>query len=239
MNNNQLPKPTQPVLVIGGTGATGRHVVAQLVETGDKVRVLTRNPTNARRVLPSLVEVVEGDLKSESDVRRAVNGVRAVVLAHGTDDGKGTAEDTDYGGVLNVVQSLGNGPVKLVLMSAIYVTRPDHPNNNRNPVFEWKRRAEELVRESGQPYSIARASWLSRTPSVARSGVRLEQSDMGEGNVGHAAMASVLVQALRSAQAVGKTFEVYASGSTSHKQPLRFDSLEPDRSTTAHSKLNH
>jgi uncharacterized protein YbjT (DUF2867 family) len=44
------------VLVTGATGTVGRHVVHRLLETGQKVRALTRNPAAAD--LPEGVEVV-------------------------------------------------------------------------------------------------------------------------------------------------------------------------------------
>ncbi|MEV7554317.1 NAD(P)H-binding protein [Amycolatopsis sp. NPDC089917] len=46
------------VLVTGATGNTGRHVVAELVRRGERVRALSRNPAEAR--LPAGVEVVQG-----------------------------------------------------------------------------------------------------------------------------------------------------------------------------------
>ncbi|MBB5850649.1 NmrA family NAD(P)-binding protein [Amycolatopsis umgeniensis] len=46
------------VLVTGATGNTGRHVVAELVRRGERVRALTRNPSGAR--FPAGVELVEG-----------------------------------------------------------------------------------------------------------------------------------------------------------------------------------
>ncbi|MFD5095316.1 NAD(P)H-binding protein [Amycolatopsis thailandensis] len=46
------------VLVTGATGNTGRHVVAELVRRGERVRALSRNPAEAR--LPAGVEVVRG-----------------------------------------------------------------------------------------------------------------------------------------------------------------------------------
>jgi uncharacterized protein YbjT (DUF2867 family) len=46
------------ILVTGATGNVGRHVVAQLVQAGQRVRALTRNPANAN--LPEGVEVVYG-----------------------------------------------------------------------------------------------------------------------------------------------------------------------------------
>jgi len=48
------------ILVIGGTGNVGRHVVDQLAQRGAPFRAMTRNPDAAD--FPPQVEVVRGDL---------------------------------------------------------------------------------------------------------------------------------------------------------------------------------
>lgn len=53
------------ILVTGATGLVGRHVVGQLVQAGELVRALTRNPANAG--LPEGVEVFQGDLLDPAD----------------------------------------------------------------------------------------------------------------------------------------------------------------------------
>ncbi|MGP3971890.1 NmrA family NAD(P)-binding protein [Streptomyces sp. 6N223] len=47
-------------LVTGATGNTGRHVVAELVRRGERVRALTRNPAAAAGTFPAEVELVAG-----------------------------------------------------------------------------------------------------------------------------------------------------------------------------------
>lgn len=54
------------VLVTGATGHVGRHVVEGLVEAGEQVRALTRDPAKAR--FPEGVEVVQGDLAEPGSV---------------------------------------------------------------------------------------------------------------------------------------------------------------------------
>jgi UDP-glucose 4-epimerase len=67
------------ILVTGGTGYVGYHVVKHLVEAGYYVRAIVR-PTSRIERLESLgVEVVFGDVRSIDDVRRASEGVDAVV----------------------------------------------------------------------------------------------------------------------------------------------------------------
>ena len=48
------------ILVTGGAGNVGANVVRQLLEAGEKVRVITRNPSS--RSFPDQDEVVPGDL---------------------------------------------------------------------------------------------------------------------------------------------------------------------------------
>jgi dihydroflavonol-4-reductase len=65
-------------LVTGATGFVGSHVVRQLVAAGHSVRVLVR-PTSKLSVLEGLaVEPLEGDLRNESSLSRAIQGVQRV-----------------------------------------------------------------------------------------------------------------------------------------------------------------
>jgi len=66
------------VLVIGGTGNVGRHVVNQLRSSGERFRVMTRNPDAAG--LPPGVEVVHGDLTASETLDRCLEGMDAVFL---------------------------------------------------------------------------------------------------------------------------------------------------------------
>ena len=58
-------------LVTGATGKVGHSVARALLERGDDVRVLVRNPGRAAAVLPPGVEAVRGDVTEPATVERA------------------------------------------------------------------------------------------------------------------------------------------------------------------------
>lgn len=70
------------ILVTGGTGTLGRHIVQRLIREGRTVRVLTRDAGAAR--LPQGVEVVEGDLTEPASLAAALDGVGAMHLLGAT-----------------------------------------------------------------------------------------------------------------------------------------------------------
>jgi len=68
----------RPVLVTGGTGFIGRHLVETLRRSATPVRVLARRADAASWVTQVGAELVVGDLVDEAAIRRAASGVRAV-----------------------------------------------------------------------------------------------------------------------------------------------------------------
>lgn len=78
--NQSLPlvRPGGTILVTGGTGFTGSNLVSSLVRDYDRIRVITRSAARAASILPSEVELVEGDITDPAAVDRAVEGCEVV-----------------------------------------------------------------------------------------------------------------------------------------------------------------
>lgn len=70
------------LLILGGTGPTGRQVVNEALEAGDTVTVLARRP-EALDSLTDRVTVSAGDATSAADVAKARAGQDAVISALG------------------------------------------------------------------------------------------------------------------------------------------------------------
>jgi predicted dehydrogenase/nucleoside-diphosphate-sugar epimerase len=164
------------VIVIGGTGFIGQHLVRQLTERGAKVGVMARNLNNLpdRFHEPGVV-LVKGDASNADDVRRAVEGVPVVVnLAHG---GGGTAEAMEraiLGGARAVAEAcLASGARRLVHVGTIAAldlgdasavvtgaTPPDPGADARDVYTRTKAAADRMLLEMhatrGLPVTILR-----------------------------------------------------------------------------------
>jgi dihydroflavonol-4-reductase len=66
----------KPTLVTGATGFIGWHVARQLLDRGDPVRVLARDPQRVRELAG--VEVFRGDLRDPASLERAAAGCGVV-----------------------------------------------------------------------------------------------------------------------------------------------------------------
>ena len=71
-------------LVTGATGFIGGAVVRALVDRGIDVRVLTRGESDLHNLQDLTVERVEGDLRDEASLRKALTGCQQLyhVAAH-------------------------------------------------------------------------------------------------------------------------------------------------------------
>jgi nucleoside-diphosphate-sugar epimerase len=67
------------IFVTGATGQTGGNVCEQLIERGDNVRALVRNPDEAAALSMIGVELIKGDISDADDVRRAAKGAEAAI----------------------------------------------------------------------------------------------------------------------------------------------------------------
>jgi nucleoside-diphosphate-sugar epimerase len=135
------PQPT--ILVLGGTGRTGRCVVAQLLSRGAHVRTIVRSAARlpAETAGHPGLQVTEADLLTLSDeaLQRHVHGCQAVVSCLGhtvsLQGVYGSPRDLVAQAALRIsraAQALHSSPpLRLVLMSSVSVNAPNGDNGRR------------------------------------------------------------------------------------------------------------
>lgn len=116
----------------------------------------------------------------------------------------------------DLLAAIGSDTVRVALMTAVGVTERKGSYNRTNEGHDRKRRAERLVRASGQSYTIVRPGWFDYNEPdqhrlVLLQGDRRHAGDPSDGVVARQQIAEVLVGSLRSPAALRKTFELPAA----------------------------
>lgn len=74
---------TITTLVTGGTGLIGFNIIQALLKRNRKVRALVRSFEKGKKLLPSSVELAEGDITNKDSIRKAMAGCDVVYHAAG------------------------------------------------------------------------------------------------------------------------------------------------------------
>lgn len=209
-----------PVLVIGGTRATGLHAVHLLNRRGVAARVLARDaPAASKRVGPD-VDVIQGDVTRRETLPAAVAGVAHIIFTAGVRSAhparQSVVKATEYEGVLATLDAARAAGFtgRFVYMTAIGVRRRSLfgwcLNIWKGNTLLWRRRAEEAIRASGLDYTVVRAAFLLNRPAGRRA-IRVSQGHAPltlTEMIGRADVAEGLVAAVFHPRASRATFEL-------------------------------
>ena len=227
----------RPVLVTGATGRTGRLIIERLVKRGVPVRALVRDPAKGHPLVPDGVRQFVGDVRSSNTLAAAIAGAGSVIIAtSGGVERANSAELVDYFGTSNVIhQALANHVDRVIFISTISATRPEHYLNAEPTSVGWKARAEELIRRSGVPYCIVRAGWL--IDGAGGVALAVSQGDTADGWISREDLADVCTRLLLLPAALGKTIDIVAAR---HAPAIDLeDAMEaarPDGASVAHTR---
>lgn len=142
------------ILVTGGTGFVGSHLVPRLIAAGHNVNVLARGIHHA--FLPAEVTMIRGDVASGEGLDAALQDVSAVIhlVAVIRERGPYTFHRVNHLGTANVVRAMQqHGVRRLVHMSALGATPDPH---FPYPYSKWQ--GEQEVQRGGLDYTIFRPS---------------------------------------------------------------------------------
>ncbi|MFI6501113.1 NAD(P)H-binding protein [Nonomuraea typhae] len=200
------------ILVTGATGTVGRIVVDRLLEAGQHVRALTRNPATAG--LPAAAEMVTGDLAGAA---AALDGVDRVYYLAGVLDPDPDLAGEQAGAFAR--QALASGVTRVVTLTgqAVTVRRPGS--------YEMLRAIEEAIEVSGLDWTHVRPGEFAvnkldlwgesiRAEGVVRSafpealGVPIHEADIAE----------VAVAALLEDGHAGRAYSLSGPQALSHRE---------------------
>ena len=206
------------LLVTGGTGFVGTHLVNALVRRGHEVAVLARRADHARNRYNRPVEPRRGDVLDAASLPAAIAGRDAVIHLVGIIHEKGnqTFDRLHREAVENVVAAMSaSGVRRLLHMSAVGAAEDSPSEYGRT-----KAAGERVVRQSGLDWTIFRPSIVFGpgdgfvsllAPIVDKNPVFIPVIGKGRTRfqpVSVYDVARVFGDALENPNTVGKTFEL-------------------------------
>jgi uncharacterized protein YbjT (DUF2867 family) len=150
------------ILVTGGSGFVGGHVVHELRGRELPVRCLVRDARKAAKLAAWGCELAEGDMTDPASLRRAVEGADAVVHLVAIRQGREEQfRRVMVDGTRDLIAAAKDaGVARFVHMSALGTTEA---TKDLVPYYGAKWETEGLVRASGIPYVIFRPSFIFAT----------------------------------------------------------------------------
>jgi uncharacterized protein YbjT (DUF2867 family) len=149
------------VLVAGGTGRLGRLLVRSATADGERMRVLTRNPTAADELRALGIETVIGDLRDPAAAGRALDGCSAVVAAASGFGpmGSSSPKNVDRDGTIALIAAAREAGVEHVVLVSMHGAAPDAPLE----LLRMKFAAEQALVASGVRWTIIRPAAFLET----------------------------------------------------------------------------
>jgi uncharacterized protein YbjT (DUF2867 family) len=127
---SQEARANERVLVTGATGGVGQLTVAELLEKGFQVRVLTRSAEKVHKMFDNRVEIAIGDIRQPTTLPPATQNATHIICCTGTTAFPSKKWDFD---TIDDVEGLGN----LIEWSKIYLDseyRRAHAKNSPEQV---------------------------------------------------------------------------------------------------------
>lgn len=150
------------ILVVGATGLLGGMITRNLLEKGEKVRILVRQnspaadmakqgmATDPETLIQAGAQPVYGDLKDTVSLQKACAGVEYVLTTATATLRDFDLEAVDLSGTMNLIDAAKAAGVK----QFIYTSANGSDVNSPNPVFKIKALCEQSLKASGLSYTI-------------------------------------------------------------------------------------
>ena len=160
------------ILVAGGTGTLGRETLPLLINSGLKVRVLTREPARAQDLENDRVEIVAGDVRNPASLGPALVGVRTVISAisgYGPLSGA-DPRTVDGEGNCNLIKASERAAAEHFVLISVHAAAPDHPME----LMRMKFLAEQELKRSRLAWTIIRPTPFMETWATVVAGSLLK-----------------------------------------------------------------
>lgn len=204
------------IVVFGGHGKVALLAERLLVDRGDRVTAIIRNPAHDADVagtgaVPRIADVETCDLAAMTDLVRGADAIVWAAGAGGGDPERTFAVDRDAA-IRSMDAAVAAGVRRYVMVSWIG-SRADHgtdPSDSFFPYAEAKWAADEHLRESSLDWTVLGPGTLTLDPPTGM----IALNPPGRGHVPRADVAAVIAAVLTDDATIGRTIR-FGAGETS------------------------
>ena len=192
------------VVIAGGHGQIAMQLGQLLVEDGNRVRGIIRNPEQAEDLEAIGVEPVVFDLEHDDGLAAAIEGADAAVFAAGAGPGSGAERKLtmDRDGAIKLIET---GIRRYVIISSMGAD----PNAEGDDVFavylRAKGEADEAVRRSDLDWTVIRPGRLTDEPGT---GLIALGTGVARGSIPREDVAATIRLVLPAPNTIGKTLDL-------------------------------
>jgi len=206
------------VALAGGHGRIAMQLTRRLVDRGDTVLSLIRNPDHADDVSEAGASPVICDLERADvpEVAAAIAGAQAVVFAAGAGPGSGAERKLtmDRDGAITVLAAAASaGAPRFVIVSSVGAENPPDGDDVFSVYLRAKAQADAAVQASDRDWTIVRPGRLTDEPGTGRVRITVEPF---RGAIPRADVAAVVELVLEEPRAAGSV--LYVNGG---EDPIR------------------
>jgi len=157
-----VDSPAVKLLVLGGTGGTGRQIVQQALDAGHEVTVFVRDPAKAPEQHARL-RIVQGDIANTQALADAVRGQDAVISALG----RGLSFKSEHlieNSVPHILKAMASAGVKRLILTSAWGVGDTYNDASILPrmffstllrgIYADKLAGDQLIRNSALDWTI-------------------------------------------------------------------------------------
>lgn len=198
------------VAIIGGHGQVARQLARSLVERGDTVRAVIRDPDQAADVESDGSTAVLHDIEVEGvdALASRLEGADAAVFAAGAGPGSGAERKwtVDHRGAVRTVRAAEASSVhRFVMLSAMGTDEPPTDDDVFSVYLRAKAAADAEVRASSLDWTVLRPGRLTDDPPV---GTVTLARHVPRGEIPRADVAAVIAACLHADVTIGHVLEL-------------------------------
>ncbi|MFC7365881.1 MULTISPECIES: NAD(P)-dependent oxidoreductase [Bhargavaea] len=160
------------ILILGGTGRVGSHIVAQALEDEHHVTVLVRTPEKVT-INHNNLTVIQGDVLNQEALTHAIHGADVLISALNTDGGTTLSESMPL--IINAMETEGIRRIITIGTAGILQSRVN-PEILRYQSSESKRKTTRAAEEHEKVYNLLKQydlDWTIVCPTYLPDGERL------------------------------------------------------------------